>query len=56
MKAIIGVTMKEDINKTLKFGMDHPMGPLQLGESGIQEAHWKLVKLLVFFHSEDIID
>ena len=27
-----GVATKEDIDKTLKLGMAHPMGPLQLGE------------------------
>lgn len=36
MKAIMtlekGVATKEDIDKTLKLGMGHPMGPLQLGE------------------------
>jgi hypothetical protein len=28
-----GVATKEDIDKTLKLGMAHPMGPLQLGQS-----------------------
>ena len=27
-----GVATKEDIDKTLKLGMAHPMGPLQLGK------------------------
>ena len=27
-----GVATKEDIDKTLKLGMAHPMGPLELGE------------------------
>ena len=27
-----GVATREDIDKTLKLGMNHPMGPLQLGE------------------------
>ena len=26
-----GVATREDIDKTLKLGMNHPMGPLQLG-------------------------
>ena len=26
-----GVATKEDIDKTLRLGMAHPMGPLQLG-------------------------
>ena len=26
-----GVATKEDIDKTLKLGMAHPMGPLELG-------------------------
>lgn len=28
-----GTATKEDIDKTLKLGMNHPMGPLQLGVS-----------------------
>ena len=36
MKAIMtlekGVATKEDIDKTLKLGMAHPMGPLELGK------------------------
>lgn len=27
-----GVATKEDIDKTLKLGMAHPMGPLELGK------------------------
>jgi len=27
-----GVATKEDIDKTLKLGMNHPMGPLQLAD------------------------
>ena len=27
-----GVATRDDIDKTLKLGMNHPMGPLQLGE------------------------
>jgi 3-hydroxybutyryl-CoA dehydrogenase len=26
-----GVATRDDIDKTLKLGMNHPMGPLQLG-------------------------
>nr|UOO00979.1 3-hydroxyacyl-CoA dehydrogenase [Ganoderma lucidum] len=28
-----GIATREDIDKTLKLGMNHPMGPLQLGDS-----------------------
>ena len=28
-----GVATRDDIDKTLKLGMNHPMGPLQLGPS-----------------------
>lgn len=27
-----GVATRDDIDKTLKLGMNHPMGPLQLGQ------------------------
>lgn len=30
-----GVATKKDIDKTLKLGMAHPMGPLELGEWGL---------------------
>lgn len=30
-----GVATKEDIDKTLKLGMAHPMGPLQLGKQKV---------------------
>ncbi|KAI0785837.1 3-hydroxyacyl-CoA dehydrogenase [Abortiporus biennis] len=30
-----GVATKEDIDKTMKLGMNHPMGPLQLGIIGL---------------------
>lgn len=29
---IQGIGTRDDIDKTLKLGMNHPMGPLQLGE------------------------
>lgn len=28
-----GTATRDDIDKTLKLGMNHPMGPLQLGSS-----------------------
>lgn len=28
-----GVATRDDIDKTLRLGMNHPMGPLQLGKS-----------------------
>ena len=28
-----GVATRDDIDKTLRLGMNHPMGPLQLGSS-----------------------
>lgn len=28
-----GVATRDDIDKTLRLGMNHPMGPLQLGTS-----------------------
>jgi hypothetical protein len=28
-----GVGTRDDIDKTLKLGMNHPMGPLELGKS-----------------------
>lgn len=28
-----GVATRDDIDKTLRLGMNHPMGPLQLGMS-----------------------
>ncbi|KAH8103602.1 3-hydroxyacyl-CoA dehydrogenase [Cristinia sonorae] len=30
-----GVATRDDIDKTLKLGMNHPMGPLQLGDIGL---------------------
>ena len=33
-----GVATKEDIDKTLKLGMAHPMGPLELGR--LRSTRW----------------
>ena len=30
--ALQGIGTRDDIDKTLKLGMNHPMGPLQLGK------------------------
>lgn len=35
LKGMQGVATREDIDKTLKLGMNHPMGPLQLGASSV---------------------
>ena len=34
-----GTATKEDIDKTLKLGMNHPMGPLQLGTSIVLHSY-----------------
>lgn len=36
-----GVATKEDIDKTLRLGMAHPMGPLQLGKQKISDWNVK---------------
>lgn len=30
-----GTASRDDIDKTLKLGMNHPMGPLQLGDLSV---------------------
>jgi 3-hydroxybutyryl-CoA dehydrogenase len=31
-RALQGIGTRDDIDKTFKLGMNHPMGPLQLGK------------------------
>jgi 3-hydroxybutyryl-CoA dehydrogenase len=39
-----GTATRDDIDKTLKLGMNHPMGPLQLGGYRLfLDAFWKLI-------------
>ena len=44
-----GVATKEDIDKTLKLGMAHPMGPLELGEWGLSPAEMQNSSSLPLF-------
>lgn len=34
-----GIASRDDIDKTMKLGMNHPMGPLQLGTFSSLSAH-----------------
>ena len=39
-----GTATRDDIDKTLRLGMNHPMGPLQLGEYRLfLDAFWTLM-------------
>lgn len=44
-----GVATKEDIDKTLKLGMAHPMGPLELGMSSPTRGCTNLINSLAAF-------
>lgn len=43
-----GTATRDDIDKTLRLGMNHPMGPLQLGMSARGTEAWTL---LIWFDS-----
>ena len=49
-----GVATKEDIDKTLKLGMAHPMGPLQLGKRKAFGLDAKSIYLWVPSYSADL--
>lgn len=52
-----GIASRDDIDKTMKLGMNHPMGPLQLGTFSSLSAHmsriWHWWPLMLFYNPNE---